>query len=150
MQVTVISIGCDAALGVEAGGDGGGDSAGGLGEDAFGLGEFLDAGDDLDVGDVFGPASVGADHLGCCGAVGGIADGERAGDGVGALRDDVLSSLFDRDRDGRAAGGLRSEELHGLVFYQSEVDEFLEGFADFADQGAAGHWDYYVVGEAPA
>jgi hypothetical protein len=57
---------------VEARGDGGGDAAGGLGEDAFGLGEFLDAGDDLDVGDVLGPAAVFADHLGGGGAVGGL------------------------------------------------------------------------------
>jgi hypothetical protein len=51
-------VGRDAAVGVEACGDGGGDAAGGLCEDAFGFGEFLDAGDDLDVRDVFGPASL--------------------------------------------------------------------------------------------
>ena len=114
MQMTVVSSGDDAAVGVEARGDGGGDAAGGLGEDAFGLGEFLDAGDDLDVGDVLGPAASLADHLGGGGAVGGVADGERAGDGVGALRLDVVSSLLDGDGDGRAAGGLRAEEADWL------------------------------------
>ena len=91
MQATVSLVGRDAAVGVEAGGDGGGDAAGGLGEDAFGLGEFLDAGDDLDVGDIFGPAAGVADHLRGGGAVGRVADGERAGDGVGPLRLDDVS-----------------------------------------------------------
>ena len=150
MQVTVSLVGADAAVGVEARGDGGGDAAGGLGEDAFGLGELLDAGDDLDVGDVFGPAAVGADHLGGGGAVGGVADGERAGDGVGTLRDDVVSSLLDGGGDGRAAGGLRSEEADGLVFDEAEVDELVEGLADFADERAAGHGDDDVVGQTPA
>src|SRR5271163_2665799 len=57
-------VGADAAIGVEARGDGGGDAASGLGEDAFGLGELLHAGDNLDVGDILGPAAVGLDHLG--------------------------------------------------------------------------------------
>ena len=35
---------------------------------------------------------VGADHLGGGGAVGGVADGERAGDGVGLLRLDVVAA----------------------------------------------------------
>ena len=145
-------VGRDAAVGVEARGDGCGDAACGLGKDAFGLGEFLDAGDDLDIGDVLGPASVCEDHLCGGGAVGGIADGERAGDGVGPLRNDVLSSLFDRDRDGRAAGGLRAEEAHGArrLLDQAEKDELVEGLADLADQRAAGHGNDDVVRQAPA
>ena len=137
--------------GVEARGDGGGDAAGGLGEDAFGLGEFLDAGDDLDVGDIFGPAAVFADHLGGGGAVGGIADGERAGDGVGALRDDVLSSLLDRDwRWASSRWPALRRSVTGLSSDQAEEDELVEGLADFADQRAAGHGDDDVVGQAPA
>ena len=70
---------------------------------------------------------------------------------LGLLRLDVVSSLFDGDRDGRAAGGLRSEEAHRrLGFDQAEEDELVEGLADFADQGAAGHGHDDVVGQAPA
>src|ERR1700692_3282745 len=65
-------VGGDAAIGVETGGDGGGDAAGGLGEDALGLGELLHAADDLDVRDVLGPSIVGLDHLGRGGTVGGV------------------------------------------------------------------------------
>ena len=77
-----------------------------------------------------GPATVGADHFGGCGAVGGVADGEGARDGVGLLRDH-LCVLPDGGRDGGAAAGLSSEKLDGLVFDQAEVNEFLEGFAGF-------------------
>ena len=150
MQMTVSSSGEMRPWAIEAGGDGGGDAAGGLGEDAFGLGELLHAGDDLDVGDILGPAAGLADHLGGGGAVGRVADGERAGDGVGALRLDVVSSLLDGDGDGRAAGGLGSEEADGLVFDEAEVDELLEGLADLADERAAGHGDDDVVGQTPA
>ena len=150
MQTTVVSSGDDAAVGVEARGDGGGDAAGGLGEDALGLGELLDAGDDLDVGDVLGPAAGGLDHLGRGGTVGGVADGQRAGDGVGLLRLDVVAALLDGLRDGRAAGGLRAEEADGLVFDQAERDQLIEGLADLADQRAAGHRADDVVGQAPA
>jgi hypothetical protein len=90
------------------------------------------------------------DHLGGCGAVGGVADGERAGDGVGALRRDVLSSPLYGGGDGRAAGGLGSEEADRLVFDQAEVDELLEGLADLANERAAGHGDDDVVGQTPA
>src|SRR5580658_6424496 len=47
----------DAAVGVEARSDGDGDAACGLGEDAFGLGELLNSGDDFDVGNIFGPTT---------------------------------------------------------------------------------------------
>ena len=57
------------------------------------FGEFLNAGDDFDVGDVLSPAAGFGDHLGGCGAVRGVADGERAGDGVGALRLDVVPAF---------------------------------------------------------
>ena len=42
------------------------------------------------------------------------------------------------------------KKLDGLGFDQAEVDEFVEGFADFADERAAGHGDDDVVGQAPA
>ncbi len=90
------------------------------------------------------------DHLGGGGTVVGIADGERAGDGVGALGNDVVSSLLDGDGDGRAAGGLGSEEADRLFFDEAEVDELVEGLANFADERAASHGDDDVVGETPA
>jgi len=90
-------IGRYAAVGVEPCGDCGRDAACGLGEDAFGLGELLYAGDDLDVGYIFCPTTAAADHLGCGGAVGWVADGEGAGDGVGALGFDVVGARFDGD-----------------------------------------------------
>src|SRR5439155_9895612 len=102
------------------------------------------------VGDVFGPASGVEDHAGGRGAIVGIADGERAGDGVGALWNDFVSSLLDGDGDGRAASGLGSEEADWFFFDEAEVDELVEGFADFSDERAAGHGDDYVVGETPA
>ena len=140
----------DATVGVEACSDGRGDAACGLGEDAFGLGELLDAGDDFYVGDIFGPSARVANHARGGGAVGGVADGERAGDGVGALRDDFVSSVLDCGGDGRAAGGLGSEEADRFVFDEAEVDELVEGLANFADERATGHGDDDVVGQAPS
>ena len=84
------------------------------------------------------------------GAVGRVADGERARDGVGALRLDVVRALLDGVRDGRAAGGLRAEEADGLVFDQAKRDQLVEGLADLADQRAAGHGADDVVGQPPA
>ena len=88
-------IGLDAAMRVEARGDSRGDAAGGLSEDAFGLGEFLNGGDDFDVGDIFSPSAGFADGARGIEAVGRVADGERAGDGVGALRLDDVGAVFD-------------------------------------------------------
>src|ERR1700761_966711 len=50
---------------------------------------------------------------------------------------------------GRAACGLGSEEADWLVFDQAELDEFAECFANLGNQGASGHWHYYVVRPAP-
>ncbi len=143
-------VGLDAAVRVEARGDSGGDAAGGLGEDAFGLGEFLDGGDDLDIGDIFGPSAGIANGARGVEAVGGVADGERAGDGVGPLRLDDVGVVLDGLGDGRAAGGLRAEEADLLVFNEAESDQLVEGFANFGDERAAGHGHDDVVGQAPA
>ena len=45
---------------------------------------------------------------------------------------------------------LRAEELDGLIFYQAERDELVEGFADLADQRTACHGADDVIGQAPA
>ena len=45
---------------------------------------------------------------------------------------------------------MRSEEADWLFFDEAEVDEFVEGFADLANERAAGHWYNDVVGETPA
>ena len=105
----------------------------------------------LDVRDILRPAAGGLDHLRGCWTVGRVADRERAGNGVGALRlDDVVSSLADGLRDRRAARGLGSEELDRLSFDQAEGDEFGEGLFDLADERAAGHGADDVIGQAPA
>ncbi len=46
--------------------------------------------------------------------------------------------------------GLGSEEANRLLFDEAEVDEFVEGFANFSDQRAAGHGDDDVVRKTPA
>ena len=84
MQVTVSSSRLDAAVRVEASGDRRRDAAGRFGEDAFGLGKFLDGGDDFDVGYIFGPSAGLANGARSVEAVGGIADSERAGNGIRA------------------------------------------------------------------
>ena len=61
----------------------------------------------------------------------------------------VRASLH-RVGDGRAAGGLRSEEAHWLVFDQAEFDQLVECLADLGDQRAASHGDDHVVGQPPA
>src|SRR6266851_8518984 len=66
--------------------DAGGHAARGFGEDAFGFGEELDGGDDLGIGDVLGPAAGLTNLFYREGAVGRIADGERARDRIGLLR----------------------------------------------------------------
>ncbi len=103
-------VGLDAAVRVETRGDGRGHAACRLGEDAFGLGQFLDRGDDLDVGDILGPSARVANHARGVDAVGRIADRQRARNGVRALRLDHVRVVLDGLRDGRAAGGLRAEE----------------------------------------
>src|SRR5579863_15572 len=143
-------VGLDAAMGVEACRNRGGDAAGGLGEDAFGFGELLDGGDDFYVRNVLGPAAGFADDARGVEAVGGVADGERAGDGVGALRLDDVSVVLDGFGDGGAAGGLRAEEADLLVRDEAERDEFVERLADLGDERAAGHGDDNIVGQAPA
>src|SRR5882724_12836716 len=72
----------DTALLDELGGDACGHATGSFGEDAFGLGEQFDGVDDFGIGDVFRPAAGFTDELKSEGAVGWIADGERAGNRV--------------------------------------------------------------------
>src|SRR6185312_8443931 len=71
-------VGRDATAGIETSRYGSGDAARSLGEDALRFGQFLNAGDKFDVGDIFSPTAGGADHLRCGGAVRWIADGQRA------------------------------------------------------------------------
>src|SRR5260370_19526441 len=110
----------------------------------------MQSGDDLNLGDFQSPSAAVADHLRSGGSVGGIADGERTGNRIRALRLDVVSSLLHGRRDGGASGSLRAEEAHGLVLDQTKVDEFLEGLADLANQRTAGHRNDDIVGETPS
>ena len=60
--------------------------------------------------------------------------------------------FLDRDRDGRAAGGLRTEEAHGACGFLDQAQEYqlIEGLANLANQAAAGHGNDDVVRQAPA
>ena len=73
----------NSSVGVEARSERRRDTAGGFGKDAFGFGQFLDARDDLHIGDVFGPTTALADRARGVDAVRRIADGEGTHDGVG-------------------------------------------------------------------
>src|SRR5580704_11891668 len=79
-------VALNAAVCIKAGSNRGGDAAGRFGEDAFSLRQFLDSGDDLNVGNIFGPSAGLANGARGVEAVCGVADGERAGDRVGTLR----------------------------------------------------------------
>ena len=73
-------------------------AAGGLGEDAFGLGQQVDAGADLVVGDHLGPAAGLLQHLDHLEAVGRVADRDRLGDRVGLHRIRVIDAGVQRLR----------------------------------------------------
>src|ERR1700730_13751176 len=52
--------------------------------------------------------------------------------------------------NGRAAGGLCSEESHWTGLDPSQGYQFSKGLGYFGDQRAAGHGHYYVIRQAPA
>ena len=59
--------------------------------------------------------------------------------------------VLDTQRDVKVEYKLVStEEADGLFFYEAEVDEFVEGLADFSDERAPSHGDDDVVGETPS
>ena len=87
----------------------------------------LHAVDDLFFGGVFGPSAASTITRRSVVAVGGIADGQRARDGLGLLRIDLVLAVLHRVGDRRAAGGLRAEEFHRLWRHQAQRDQFLEG-----------------------
>src|SRR5260370_3696422 len=89
-------------------------AAGGFREDALGFGKELDGGDDLRIGDVLRPAAGFANLLYGKGTVGGIADGERARNGVGLLRLQASQVWLHAIGNRRAAAGLGAG-----VFYTS-------------------------------
>src|SRR5271156_116526 len=143
-------IGTDAAMRVEACGDGGCHSARSFSEDAFSLSQFLNRGDDLDIRYVFSPATALANAACRKDTIGRVADGQRSSDGRRPLRFDMIGARLDRRRNGRATGSLRAEETHFLLFDQAERNQLLEGLADFRDERAAGHRHDNIVGQPPA
>src|ERR1022692_1680327 len=102
------------------------DTAGGLGEDAFGFRQQADRIDDLGIAHILAPSAALLDGLDGVVAVGGIADGERTRDGRRLLRIDLRAASLHSRRNRRASGSLRSEELYLLLFDQAELGEFIE------------------------
>ena len=107
--------GSNAALGIEAGGDRGGDAACGFSKYAFGFGQFLDRGNDLHVGNIFRPAAASADGADGVRAICGIADCERAGDGVRPLRLGCAKAIFTAWEMGSSPSPGASKTAHWLV-----------------------------------
>ncbi len=150
MHATVVSSGIDVSLLEQLLGDAGGYAAGRFRENSFGFGKELDAFYDFRIGNVFGPAAAVANGSRGVETVGRIADGQRARDGAGFCGSNCSSLRFTASRNWRAAGGLRAEEFYFLFFDQAQRDQFVERFADFGDQRAAGHRANDVVRQPPA
>src|SRR5258708_16170186 len=86
-----------------------GDAAGSFRENTLGLGQEFDGRDDFGIRDVFGPAAAFANLFDGEWAVGGIADGERACDGVWLLRLGPREPPPADPRHGQGAAGLRPQ-----------------------------------------
>src|SRR4029450_9719879 len=106
-------------------GDGNLGSASGLREDAFGLSEQLDAAENFLVRDAFAPTARLADRLDDVVAIRRIADGDRAGDGIGLDRTDEVGALVQRVNNRRAAGRLRWINLTHSCFGQPPLGHTL-------------------------
>src|SRR4029450_8372584 len=96
----------DAALGDQLAGDGDRGAARGLGEDALGARQQLDAVGALRVAGHLAPAARFADGLQPVEAVGRVADGDRLGDRVRLHGADEIGPLVERLDHGRRARGL--------------------------------------------
>src|SRR6266481_2010913 len=140
----------DAILADEFLRDSGGHTAGSLGENALCFGEQLDGPDDLRIGNIFGPAAGFADQFHGKGAVGRIADGQRACDGIRLLWLEAREVALHAIGNGRAARGLRAEKLHRLRLDPSERDQFAERLCDLGDERTAGHRHDDVIRQGPA
>ena len=125
-------------------------AAGGLGEDALGAGQQHDALAHLVVADVLHRAAGAAADVEDVDAVGGVADGQALGDGVGLDRADGVGGGLVGDADRRAAGRLGAVHLVGLVLDQAELDQLLERLVDLRQLRAGRHRDDDLVGQAPA
>ena len=126
------------------------DAAGRLGEDALGLGQQLDALDDLVLLHHRAAAarrSHRAQHLE---AVGGIADRDRLRDRVRLHRIGKLEPGLERADDGRAAGGLRRVNRRQVAVDEADASQFLEALQDSRQQRAAGDRRDDVLRESPA
>jgi DNA internalization-related competence protein ComEC/Rec2/DNA polymerase III delta subunit len=116
-----------------------GHPARGLGEHALGPREQSDALDDLLVADVRHGAPGAAHRVEDVRAVGGVADGQRAGDRVRPHRRDDVVAVLERLRDGRAAGGLCAEDgVRGGVD-EAEPAELLESLVDLGELRTGRH-----------
>src|ERR1035441_9312755 len=75
--------------------------------------------------------AVGAQFVEHVGAVGGIANGERARDRVGTLGRDDVGARGERRRDRRTARRLSTEKYRRGAVDETEFDELLETLGDF-------------------
>ena len=79
---------------------GDGHAASGFGKDSFGFSEQADAFDDFVIAHIFARAAARKNCLGRINTVGGVADGERFGNGVGFLRVNFRGSALGGAGDG--------------------------------------------------
>ena len=132
-------------------GAGDGDAAGGFGEDAFVFGEPFDAIDDFFVGAILSISAGLAHGVDGVVAVGGSADGETLGDGLGLWHGlhHVGAALHGVGNRG-AAGGLGTIDGKRCFIDDSAFYELSVGFVDLRQERAAGHGCDGVAGDAPA
>src|SRR6185312_13855751 len=93
-----------------------GDTACGLGEDAFGFSQKGNAFHDFRIACIFRPSAASGDHLRSIETVSRIADRQRACNGRRLLRLNLIPACLDCTADRTATSSLRTKELHVLFF----------------------------------
>ena len=127
-----------------------GHAAGGLGKNAFRLGEQLDRVADFVVGHVVGRGVGFAHHLERIETVGRRADGERFRNRVGLHGFKEIQASALRGGNRRATGGLRAVNLRRRFGDEADLRKFLIAFVDLSEQRTGRHRDDGVIGRAPA
>ena len=111
-----------------------------LGEHAFGLGQQVNAANDLLVCTIFGPAAGLRDKARGEIAIRGVSNRERLCDGVRFHGTNIAAAALHGINNRIASCSLRSVEAGTLGFAsQAQALKFLEAFMDFADHRSAGH-----------
>lgn len=129
---------------------GDGDAARRFGEDAFALGQQLDALNDFFVGNgVNGATSFFGDALGID-TVRRIANRQRFGDGVRANRSDEILLLAERLSHRGTPIGLSARDFDRLAVDETQIHPLVEALVDFGEHGARRNRDNDMVGRLPA